>query len=562
MKGRKTDRRSGNRRPNAFRTDIARTITGNLKRFISLFVITALGATMLVGLKAACDDLRFTADSYYDSQRLFDISIQSTLGLDEGDIEALAKIDGVDVVEGGYSETAYTQVKGASAKVDLKALLPAGMNEPQVIEGRLPRDVNEAAVTQKYLDVSGKKIGDTVTFEGEGEEPSAAGATDDAGEAGDDAGAAGAAVTADATGTADAADDTALAAGGSSAIFKRGEYTITASVLDPMDVNAGSKTMSFRSSGGSQYAFFLTPGAVLDRGTFTVAYLTVKGAADLMTYSDEYKDMVDEVKQRVEDIREQREEARSEGLKADARKEVDDAQAEADKQFEDAQAQIDDALAQIAEGEAALAAQGADARRQLADAQTKLDASRTQLTSGMAVIDARQTELDAGRVQAESALAQIAQAESGAATLKAIMNSGLTGHTWPEAAWQRLLEGDATAKAEFTTAITAYIDEASGQLQQAEELCDGIVAALDRLPVGDPAAKEEALAALDRLAAIRPDLSGQIEQIKALVSAYPESESDIQEAKNRVLAIKNTLTTLSGQLSICHRRPMVLRTRC
>lgn len=548
MKGRKTDRRSGNRRPNAFRTDIARTITGNLKRFISLFVITALGATMLVGLKAACDDLRFTADSYYDSQRLFDISIQSTLGLDEGDIEALAKIDGVDVVEGGYSETAYTQVKGASAKVDLKALLPAGMNEPQVIEGRLPRDVNEAAVTQKYLDVSGKKIGDTVTFEGEGEEPSAAGATDDAGEAGDDAGAAGAAVTADATGTADAADDTALAAGGSSAIFKRGEYTITASVLDPMDVNAGSKTMSFRSSGGSQYAFFLTPGAVLDRGTFTVAYLTVKGAADLMTYSDEYKDMVDEVKQRVEDIREQREEARSEGLKADARKEVDDAQAEADKQFEDAQAQIDDALAQIAEGEAALAAQGADARRQLADAQTKLDASRTQLTSGMAVIDARQTELDAGRVQAESALAQIAQAESGAATLKAIMNSGLTGHTWPEAAWQRLLEGDATAKAEFTTAITAYIDEASGQLQQAEELCDGIVAALDRLPVGDPAAKEEALAALDRLAAIRPDLSGQIEQIKALVSAYPESESDIQEAKNRVLAIKNTLTTLSGQL--------------
>ena len=549
MKGRKTDRRSGNRRPNAFRTDIARTITGNLKRFISLFVITALGATMLVGLKAACDDLRFTADSYYDSQRLFDISIQSTLGLDEGDIEALAKIDGVDVVEGGYSETAYTQVKGASAKVDLKALSPAGLNEPQVIEGRLPRDINEVAVTQKYLDVSGKKIGDTVTFEGEDEEPSAAGAADDAGEAGDDAGAAGAAVTADATGTADAADDTALAAGGSSAIFKRGEYTITASVLDPMDVNAGSKTMSFRSSGGSQYAFFLTPGAVLDRGTFTVAYLTVKGAADLMTYSDEYKDMVDEVKERVEDIREQREEARSEGLKADARKEVDDAQAEADKQFEDAEAQIDDALAQIAEGEAALAAQGADARRQLADAQTKLDASRTQLTYGMAVIDARQTELDAGRVQAESALAQIAQAESGAATLKAIMNSGLTGHTWPEAAWQRLLEGDATAKAEFTTAITAYIDEASGQLQQAEELCDGIIAALDRLPVGDPAAKEEALAALDRLAVIRPDLSGQIEQIKALVSAYPENESDIQEAKNRVLTIKNTLTTLSGQLS-------------
>lgn len=534
MKRRKTDRRSGSRRPNAFATDIVRTITGNLKRFISLFVITALGATMLVGLKAACDDLRFTADGYYDSQRLFDISIKSTLGLDDEDVEALAGIDGVDVAEGGYAETAYTQVKDASAKVDLKALSPAGMNEPQVIEGRLPRDVNEVAVTQKYLDASGKKIGDTVTFEGEDEDP-------DAAETADAEGATGA--------SDDAGDDEAPAAEGSAAIFKRGEYTITASVLDPMDVNAGSKTMSFRNSGGSQYAFFLTPGAVLDRGTFTVAYLTVKGAADLMTYSDEYEDVVDGVKQRVEDIREQREEARTEGLKADASKEIDDTQAEVDEQFEDAQAQIDDALAQIAEGEAELAAQGADARRQLADAQAKLDASRTQLTSSMAVIDAKQTELDAGRAQAESALAQIAQAESGAATLKTLMNSGLTSHTWPEAAWQRLLKGDATAKAEFTTAVTAYIDEASGQLRQAEGLCDGIVAALDRLPVGDPAAKEEALAALDRLAAIRPDLSDQIEQIKALVSAYPESESDIQEAKNRVLTIKGTLTTLSDQLS-------------
>ncbi|MFR3451831.1 MAG: hypothetical protein ACLTSX_10015 [Collinsella sp.] len=152
-------------RPSAFATDIERTITGNLKRFISLFVITALGATMLVGLKAACDDLRFTADDYYDAQRLFDISVKSTLGLDEADISALSEVDGVEVAEGGYTESAYTQVDGLSEKVDLKALSAAGLNEPRVIEGRLPRDVHEVAVTQKYLDASGKKIGDTVTFE-------------------------------------------------------------------------------------------------------------------------------------------------------------------------------------------------------------------------------------------------------------------------------------------------------------------------------------------------------------------------------------------------------------
>ena len=109
-------------RPSAFATDIERTITGNLKRFISLFVITALGATMLVGLKAACDDLRYTADDYYDAQRLFDISVKSTLGLDEKDVEALSSVKGVEVAEGGYAETADTQAGDGRQKADLKAL--------------------------------------------------------------------------------------------------------------------------------------------------------------------------------------------------------------------------------------------------------------------------------------------------------------------------------------------------------------------------------------------------------------------------------------------------------
>ena len=86
-------------RPSAFATDVRRTITGNLKRFISIFIICALGAAMLVGLKAACDDLRLTADSYYDDQNLFDISVQSTLGLTQGDIDALANLDDVDAAD-------------------------------------------------------------------------------------------------------------------------------------------------------------------------------------------------------------------------------------------------------------------------------------------------------------------------------------------------------------------------------------------------------------------------------------------------------------------------------
>ncbi len=70
------------------------------------------------------------------------------------------------MAEGGYNEMAYTPIDGVRQKVELTALSAAGLNEPRVLEGRLPRDVREIAVTQKYLDASGKELGDTVTFEG------------------------------------------------------------------------------------------------------------------------------------------------------------------------------------------------------------------------------------------------------------------------------------------------------------------------------------------------------------------------------------------------------------
>ena len=500
IRGKQGGARTGRPRPNAFSTDIRRTITGNLKRFISLFIITALGATMLVGLKAACDDLRATADTYYDDQRLFDISIKSTLGLDKNDVKALSELDGVDEAEGGYTETAYTEVDGTNEKVDLKALSAKGLNEPLIVDGRLPRDTNEIAVTQQYLDKSGKKIGDAVTFEALEEESTA-----------DD----------------EAAEDDAS----STAIFKRGAYTITGSVLDPMDVNNG-ESLSFRNTSGSKYAFFLTPGAVEDHATFTVAYLTVAGAAELSTYSDEYDVLVDNVKQEAEDIRQKREDARTDGIKADANATIDKKEADANAQLDDAegqlndaQGQIDDALAQIASGKAELNAQGKNAETQLADAQRKIDANRAKLNAGLATINEQQAQLDAGRTQAQSALNSIAQAEAGAQTLKQQM-----GSAWPEDAWQRLLAGDTSAKSAFVNAIAAYGETAKAQLTQVVNLCTQVEELLDKLASageGEQAAaiRQEVLAALDRLADTLSRVPGleqyreQIEQARRTVSA-------------------------------------------
>ena len=531
-----SERRAAVNRPFAFAIDIRRTITGNLKRFISLFIITALGATMLVGLKAACDDLRATADSYYDSQRLFDISVKSTLGLDKDDVNALSRLDGVDEAEGGYTETAYTEVDGANEKVDLKALSAKGLNEPLVVEGRLPRDTGEIAVTRQYLDKSGKKIGDKVTFESMGESDDS---VDDASDA--------------MSGEADA----------SSEIFARRSYTITGAVLDPMDVNNG-ESLSFRSTSGSKYAFFLTLSAVKDRSTFTVAYLTVKGAAALPTYSDEYSELVDRVKQEAEGIRSELEDARTSGVKADANATIDEKEADANAQLNDAQAQlddaqgqIDDALAQIAAGRLELDAQGKSAREQLAAAQADIGANRAKLNNGLATIDQQQAELDAGRAQAQGALDKIAQAEAGAQTLKQQM-----GSDWPEDAWQRLLTGDEGAKDAFVEAVSRYAQQSAEQLQRITDLCTRVETALGKLAEageGEQAAaiRAELITALQELSAKLAEVPGldryrqQIEQAIATVSdaVRASDPATLQSLQKMIAQMREGLEGQAEQLT-------------
>lgn len=107
---------------NALAKDRIRTIRKGKKRFLSIMLITALGVTMLTGLRAACTDLRYSADALFDKQKLFDIQISSTLGLDKNDLEALGNLDDVSAVEGEYSKTVSTSVSGLHENVRVRTI--------------------------------------------------------------------------------------------------------------------------------------------------------------------------------------------------------------------------------------------------------------------------------------------------------------------------------------------------------------------------------------------------------------------------------------------------------
>ncbi len=408
-------RRTSNK---AFNLGTIRTVRGTLKRFVALAVICALGATMLVGLRASCLDLRHSADEFFDAQRLFDIRVQSTLGLTDEDVDALAQIEGVAAAEGGWSETVYTTVGSGSAKAEVRALSRQGLNEPQVLEGALPQTSDEIAVTRRYAQEAGLGVGDSVSFRSEadagaGDAAVEAAASDAAG----DAAASGAA--GDAAESSSSDDDIAVDVdvdtdtdATDTAVFTRKDYRISAIVLDPQDVNAGEGTMSFRSGGSAQYTFFVTDDNV-EVDIYTVVYLAVSGADAPLCYSDEYESMVTAVKQRVEDVREERQAARAQGIRDDADATIDDAEAtanqklaDAQKEIDDAQAELDDGARQLAEGKQELADQEASANEQLDAAQQQIDDGWAQIESGRATLDSNESQLKSGISQIESGIAQ------------------------------------------------------------------------------------------------------------------------------------------------------------
>ena len=149
----------------AYTKDVIQTILKGKKRFVALMVIAALGVCMMSGLKAACDDLRFTADEFFDEQNLFDIMVVSTMGLTDEDVKVLSRIEGIEDVEGAYSETVFTQVDGQTKQAVVNVISQKDINIPYFIEGDIPLRNDEILVTQKYFNETGKKIGDTIVIQ-------------------------------------------------------------------------------------------------------------------------------------------------------------------------------------------------------------------------------------------------------------------------------------------------------------------------------------------------------------------------------------------------------------
>ena len=246
-------RKAGIPMMSAYNKEIWRAIRKEKKRFFSIMLITILGVGMLTGLRAACMDLRYSADQFFDRQGLYDISVVSTLGLTEKDVDALKALDGVMDAVGVYSETVHAKVNDHEVSIAVCTLNDRGINQPYVLSGRLPEAADETAVTTAFADETGCGIGDVIAV--------------------------------------DTADDE------SSLRYSR--FTVTGIVLDVQDVNNAKGATAFRSGQAEEDTVFILPEAA-DSDIYTQVCLTVDGAAELFCYSDVYEEKVAQVTDAIE----------------------------------------------------------------------------------------------------------------------------------------------------------------------------------------------------------------------------------------------------------------------
>ena len=304
----------------AFVKDMLRMWAHSWKRFISIAMITLLGAAVLTGIYAGCRDAFRSTDRFFDAQGLHDVQVLSTAGLSNGDIAALRKVNGVAKVQAERSQEVTFDLDGRKSAT-MQEIGTNGIDQPYLQEGRMPKKAGEIAVTRKFIRDSGKRIGSRLTVTSE----SASSDTSD-------------------TNDTNGADGTNETNGTDEAPSFPTKLTIVGVVLDPQNLSnpdGYSAMTSFRSTATTDYTFFAPSDGVT--GTlYTSATLLVKGAAAESTFDESYENTVKQVTDRIDGtVKTDRQKARRQELLDAGNKKIADARAEADKKFADAQSQID-----------------------------------------------------------------------------------------------------------------------------------------------------------------------------------------------------------------------------
>ena len=141
-----------------------REIRKSKKRFFSLYVLSILGVSFFVGMKMSGPTMIESLDKYYDDNRMYDLKIISTLGLEDEDIKEVQKLNSEYKVVGSHTKDAIFNDGEHEAVLRIHEI-NEGMNDIMIVKGRMPEKYNEIVVERGIEYKTDFNIGDKIKLE-------------------------------------------------------------------------------------------------------------------------------------------------------------------------------------------------------------------------------------------------------------------------------------------------------------------------------------------------------------------------------------------------------------
>ena len=330
---------------NALVKDTVREIKKSFGRFLSIFAIVGIGVAFFAGVKEGEPVMKNSADKYFDEYNLMDIRVVSPIGLTDDDVAEIKKLDGIKGIFPTHSIDVLTEINSSEfvLKVhgipleDAKNDTDNYINRAEIKEGRLPEKSGECIVGAGNFNGMGVKVGDKIKL--------TSGTKDDISEN-----------------------------------LKVSEFTIVGIANTPnyLSFEMGSSNIGH----GSINNFIMIPEEDFNMDIYTEVLLTVDGAKELNSYSDEYFDVTDKVTKPLESLSDERSPIRFNEILEESRKELENGKKEYEDEIKSNEEKLQEGKINLIINEKELDRQEKEFPTKIQEGKDKIAAAEKELQAG------------------------------------------------------------------------------------------------------------------------------------------------------------------------------------
>ena len=233
-----------------------RKLKHSFGRYFSLLIIVLIGIGFYAGIQSSVPSIKTLQNDYYNETNLMDLTVRSTLGLTENDLNVLKKLSSVKRAEGSFTTTVLTGEDAIKVHAITK-----NVNKYKLEKGRIPQNENECLADSSFY-----KVGDTIEITSE---------------------------------------DTPLT---------QTKFKVVGTIISPLYTGTNYGYTNIGS--GKLHSYIYVPKNVFTEDVYTEIYILGNKEDDEVPYSRAYDDFLEDLTDEVEDIQKEREEIRLNEIKA------------------------------------------------------------------------------------------------------------------------------------------------------------------------------------------------------------------------------------------------------